>query len=156
MLAGERQGGAIAGAEELVLALVAAAPHRADRVDDVARLEPVAAGDLGRADVAAAERLAFLFQLRARCTVDGAVDAAAAEQAAVGGIHDGRDVERGDVGDAHLEPRRADLGAEQGRGGHASYLSAIARAAYPPYGVAATPPARLRPSRPCRSCWCAR
>ena len=46
--------------------------------------------------------------------MDGAVDAAAAEQRAVGGVDDGVDVERGDVGDEDVEPRRADFGGEQG------------------------------------------
>src|SRR5262245_31508085 len=99
--AGERQRGAVAGGEEIVLALIAAAPHRADRVDHVARLEPVAAGDLRGAGVAAAERAALGQKLWPGGAMDGAVDAAAAEEGAVRGIDDGRDVERGDVGDAH-------------------------------------------------------
>src|SRR5262249_36827429 len=51
---------AIARGEQLVLSLAAAAPHRADCVDHMPGLELIAAGDLGRAGVAAAERLAFL------------------------------------------------------------------------------------------------
>ena len=55
--------------------------------------------------------------------MDGAVDAAAAEQRGVGGIDDGIDVERRDVGDADLEPRRSDLGGEQRRDAHTGHCS---------------------------------
>src|SRR5262249_9738384 len=55
----ERERRAITGREQVVLALVAAAPHRADRVDDVLGFEAIAAGDLGGTGVAAAERAAF-------------------------------------------------------------------------------------------------
>ena len=58
--------------------------------------------------------------------MDGAVDAAAAEQRSIGGIDDGLDVERGDVGDADVEPRGSDFGGEQGRG-HAPMLAQSAR-----------------------------
>jgi hypothetical protein len=46
--------------------------------------------------------------------MDGAVDAAAAEQRPVGGVDDGPDIERGDVRDADLEPRGSDFGGEEG------------------------------------------
>ena len=104
----ERKRGAIAGGEQFLLALVAAAPDRPDRVNDVPGLEPVAAGDLGGTGVAAAQRLALGQELGSGGAMDGAVDAAAAEQRPVGGIDDGVDVERRDVGDADLEPRRSD------------------------------------------------
>ena len=48
--------------------------------------------------------------------MDGAVDPAAAKQRAVGGVDDGRDVERGDVGDDDVEPRVADFSGEGGHG----------------------------------------
>ena len=115
MLGGQRERGAIAGGEQRLLALAAAAPDRTDRMDDVPGLEAIAAGDLGGAGVAAAQGLAFGQQLRSGGAMDGAVDAAAAEQRGVGGVDDGVDVERRDVGDADLEPRRSDLGGEQGR-----------------------------------------
>ena len=51
--------------------------------------------------------------------MNGAVDAAATEQRPVGRVDDGIDVERRDVGDANLEPRRSDIGGEQGRDAHA-------------------------------------
>ena len=113
MPGGERKRGAIAGGEQLLLALVAAAPDRTDRMNDVPGLEAIAAGDLGGTGVATAQRLALGQQLRSGGAMDGAVDAAAAEQRRFGGIDDGVDVERRDVGDADLEPRRSDLGGEQ-------------------------------------------
>ena len=45
--------------------------------------------------------------------MDGAVDAAATEERRVRRIHDGVDVEGGDVGDADFEPGRTDLGVKQ-------------------------------------------
>ena len=114
MLGRERKRGAIAGGEQRVLALVAAAPDRTDRMNDVPGLEAIAAGDLGGTGVAAAQRLALGQQLGSGGAMDGAVDAAAAEQRPVGRVDDGIDVERRDVGDANLEPRRSDIGGEQG------------------------------------------
>ena len=108
MLGRERKRGAIAGGEQRVLALAAAAPDRTDRMDDVPGLEAIAAGDLGGTGVATAQGLALGQQLGAGGTMDGAVDAAAAEQRGVGSVDDGVDVERRDVGDADLEPRRSD------------------------------------------------
>ena len=45
--------------------------------------------------------------------MDRAIHAAAAEQRAVRGVHDGVDVERRDVGDEDVEPRAAGLGDEE-------------------------------------------
>ncbi len=109
----EIERGAVTAGQQRFLVRPAAMPHRTDRVDDVLGLEPVAARDLGRAGLAAAERLAFLEQFRPGGAMDGAVDAAAAQQRAVGGVDDGADLERGDVGDHNIEPRLADFGAEQ-------------------------------------------
>ena len=113
VLGRERERGAVAGGEQLLLALAAAAPDRPDRVDHVPGRKPIAAGDLGGAGGAAAERAALGDQFRAGGAMDGAVDAAAAEQRRVGRIDDGVDVERRDVGDADFEPRRADLGGQE-------------------------------------------
>ena len=60
-------------------------------MDDMLRRQPIAARDLGRAGLAAAEGAAFGEQFRPGRAMDRAVDAAAAEQAAVGGIDDGVD-----------------------------------------------------------------
>src|SRR5262249_22628654 len=111
---GERQRRAVTGRKQVVLALAAAAPHRPDRVDDVLGFETIAAGDLGRAGGAAAERATLGEKVRGGGAVDGAIDAAAAEQRSVGGVDDGLDIEGGDVGDADLEPRGSDFGGEEG------------------------------------------
>src|SRR5215467_3005409 len=108
MLGGKDERRAIAGRQQLVLALGLLAPDRTDRVDDMPGLEPVAARDLRGSGLAAAERAAFRQQLRARGAMDRAVDPAAAPQRAVRRIDDGVDVERGDAGDADFELRRAD------------------------------------------------
>jgi hypothetical protein len=96
-------------------------------MDDVPGLEAIAAGDLGGTGVATAQGLAFGQQLRSGGTMDGAVDAAAAEQRGVGSVDDGVDVERRDVGDADLEPRRSDISGEQGRDAHARHCSTRGR-----------------------------
>ena len=82
-------------------------------MDHVPGLEAITARDLGAAGVAAAERTAFGQQFRPSRAVNGAIDAAAAEQRAVGGIHDCIDIERGDVGDDDVEDCLADLGGER-------------------------------------------
>ena len=63
-------------------------------MDDVPGFEAIAAGDLGGAGVAAAERATFGEKLGPGGAMDGAVDAAAAEQRPVGGVDDGPDIER--------------------------------------------------------------
>ena len=73
-------------------------------------LQPIAARDLGRAGLAAAERPAFGEQLRSRRAMDRAIDAAAAEQRAVRRVDDRVDVERGDVGHHDFKARAAGLG----------------------------------------------
>ena len=91
MCLGKRQGARVRRGEQLLLPRVAASPDRADGVDDMARLEAVAARDLGLARVAAAERAALREQLGARGAMDGAIHAAPAEQRGVGGVDDGVD-----------------------------------------------------------------
>src|SRR4029079_12931526 len=79
VVARQLQAAAVTGRELLRLALVAAAPDRSDGVDDVPRLELVAARDLGVAGLTAAQRAALLDQLGPRPTVNGPVDTAAAQ-----------------------------------------------------------------------------
>jgi hypothetical protein len=69
----------------------------------MARRQAVAAGDLRVAGVASAQRAALSQQFRPGRPVDRAVDAAAAEQRAVGGVDDGVDLKRRDVGDDDVE-----------------------------------------------------
>src|SRR5262245_34972685 len=66
-------------------------------MDHVTRLQPITSGDLGLAGRAAAERAALGQKLRSGGTVNGAVDATAAQKAFVRGIDDGIDVEACDV-----------------------------------------------------------
>ena len=103
---------AIGGGEERRLTFAAAAPDRADGVDNVAGGQTVAAviraSPVGQPPIA---------RHSARSSgpggaMDRAVDAAAAEQALVRRVDDGVDVERGDVGDddgkrhSAVHPRR--------------------------------------------------
>ena len=93
----ERERVAVAIGEQPILAALAAAPDGAHGVDHVARRQTEARRDLGLSRLAAAELGARRAELRSGGAVDGAVDAAAAEQALIGGVDDGVDVERGDV-----------------------------------------------------------
>src|SRR2546423_977193 len=70
----------VAGGKKILLALAAAAPDRADRVNDVLRIETVAARDLGGAGRAAAELSAIREQLWPCRPMDRAVNPATAEQ----------------------------------------------------------------------------
>src|SRR3712207_9172405 len=65
-----------------------AAPDRPDRVHDPAMRQVPRARGLGVARRAAAERLALREDARARGAMDGPVDAAAPEEARVGGVDD--------------------------------------------------------------------
>src|SRR5438309_8224705 len=83
----------VAGREKLVLAMVAAPPHRASGVDDPPRLEPEARRGLRVARVAAAERAARRMQLRLPGgPVDGSIDSPASGERRVRGVDDGVDV----------------------------------------------------------------
>src|SRR5262245_12114533 len=108
----ERERRAITGSEQVFLALVAAAPDRADRVNDVFRFEAIAPGNLGGAGVTAAERLTLSEKFRPRGAMDSAVDAAATEQCSICRIDDGVDIERRYVRNADLKLRRPNLGAK--------------------------------------------
>src|SRR5262245_27171884 len=82
----------------------------------MARPEAEAGRDFGLARLAAAEDGASFHELGAGRAVNGAVDAAPAEQCSVGGVDDGVDVERGDValddGDA-VKHRALDAGSRR-------------------------------------------
>jgi hypothetical protein len=103
MLGGKFERAAITGGEQNLLAGAAAAPNRPDGMDDVAGLQIETRRDLSLAGRAAAERKAGLQQLRSGGAVDGAVDAAAAGKLRIGGVDDGVDVQRRDVGDDDFE-----------------------------------------------------
>ena len=112
MLRRELERRAVAGGEQIFFAAAAAAPDRADGVDDMPGRQPVAARDLGGAGRAAAEGLARRKQFRPGGAMDGTVYTAATQQRRVGGVDDGIDGERGDVGDNNFQPRSADIGAK--------------------------------------------
>lgn len=78
MLDRKLHGAAITGCQRRVLALPAAVPDRAHRMDDVAGGQPIAVGDFGVACGAAAELAAFGQQFRAGGAMDRTVDTATA------------------------------------------------------------------------------
>src|SRR5262249_13370525 len=80
---------------------------RSDGMDHVAGRQPVTTGDAGFTGRAAAERGAFGPELRPGCTMNGAIDAAATEERAVGRVDDRIDSERRYVGKKDLDPRLA-------------------------------------------------
>ena len=72
------------------------------------------------------------------------LDPAAAKQRAVGRVDDGANVKRGDVGDDNVEPRLADLGAQQ-RLAHAhSALTSACRSTVPRTPISAKCSSRKR------------
>ena len=73
-------------------------------VDDFLARQAVGVCHLAFSRAAAAQRAAFGEQPRPGGAVDGPIDAAPAQQRAVGGVHDGVDGERGDVGHDDVEP----------------------------------------------------
>ena len=101
------QAPAVAGRQLLGLALASAPPHRSDGVDDPASRQPVAAGRLGITGVTSAQRAALLEQVGTGGSMDGAVDTPAPQEARPGGVDDGVDLQRRDVGAHCLDRRRA-------------------------------------------------
>jgi len=110
MLGGKFERRAIAGCQQLLFVVAAAASHRPDGVDHMLGRQPIAACDFHGSGVTAAERPARGEQFRSGGAMDRAVDAAAAEQGAVGRIDDGVERQRRDVGHADIEPGGADFG----------------------------------------------
>lgn len=79
----------VAGDELLPLAMPAAAPDRADGVDDVPAGQPIGPRELCLPSPAAAKPAALRQQLRSRRAMDAAVHAAPAEEALVCRVDDG-------------------------------------------------------------------
>jgi hypothetical protein len=94
--------------EQLGLAVIPAAPDRADRVDHVSRRKVAGARCLGVAGVAAAESPALREDRRPARAVDRAVDAASPEQRRIRRVDDRVHFLLGDVTD--LEPNPAGHG----------------------------------------------
>src|SRR6185437_1193518 len=82
---------------QLVLIIVATVPDRTNRVNHMARGQPVAARHLGLTRATAAKRAALLHQLRASRAVNRAIDTTTAEQRAIGRVDDSIDVEEGNI-----------------------------------------------------------
>ena len=95
----------VAGSEQRIFVAGFVMPDRADGMDDVARRQFAADGDdrlAGRQAVApqtGAQGAAGREDGRAAAAMDGAIDSAAAEQAAVGSIDDGIDCVVSEVAD---------------------------------------------------------
>lgn len=81
-------------------------------MDDMARRQTVAAGDLGVAGGATAKPAALHQQFRPRRAVNRTVDTAATQQRTVRRIDDGIDAQCRNIGDDDLEGRRADRSGE--------------------------------------------
>jgi hypothetical protein len=77
-------------------------------MDDKARRQTIASSDLCIAGFASIQAAAFLQQFRPGGTMNGAIHSPTAQQGGIRRIHDGIDIERGDVGANGLQ------------GGHAS------------------------------------
>src|SRR5579859_6175410 len=105
----ERDGAAIAGRQQFILAAPAAAPYRPHRMDHILGRQPVSARDLGVAGLPAAQRAALGKELGASRAMNRAIDTAAAQKRRVRRVHDGVNAERGDVSNNDFEPRGADL-----------------------------------------------
>ena len=100
---------AIAGREQIILAVAATIPDRSDRVDDMSGFEAITPGDLGITGRATAERAAFGQQFRAGAAMDRTIDTAATEQRQIRGVDDGVNAQCRDVGNNDVQPRVADL-----------------------------------------------
>ena len=91
------------GEELCALGLVGLRIDGADGMDDILCGQLVGVCGFGVAGFASVECVAFGEELFAGCAVDGAVDAAAAEERRVGGIDDGVRVELGNVAEVERE-----------------------------------------------------
>ena len=109
MLPAKLDRAAIAGSEQIILALTAAVPDRPDRVDHMPGRQPVTFGDLGIAGGAATERAAFGKQFWTGAAMDSTINAAAAEQRRIRGVDDGVNAQCGDVGNNDFQARLAEL-----------------------------------------------
>ena len=97
MFSSQPQRIAVTGRQKRPLAVPAAPPDGAGRMDDIPAGEAVPARDLGLAGGSAVQRRAFLQKLRPCRAVNRAVHAAAAQQRGVRGVDDGVHGHPGDV-----------------------------------------------------------
>jgi hypothetical protein len=99
----------VARRQRLIFALAPVVPHRPYGMNYMPRRQTVTFGDFGVAGLAAMERAAFGQQFGPGRAMDRTIDAATAEQRRVGGVDDGVNAQRRDVGDNDFQPCRADL-----------------------------------------------
>jgi len=106
MFAGDLERAAIARGQETILAMAAAAPDRADGMNDKTRGQFVATGDFGIARDAAAKFAAFGQEFRPRRAMNCAVHAASTKKRGVGGIDDRINTKPSDILDDDFEHKR--------------------------------------------------
>jgi hypothetical protein len=99
--------------EQFVLAVIAAAPHRANSVNHMLCRKPIAGRDLRLTGHASAEFFTFRTQLGTGCAMDCTINTAAAEQCAVRRVDDCIERKRRYVGYADFEPGGADFSGKE-------------------------------------------
>jgi hypothetical protein len=92
-----------------ILPTIAAIPNWHDGMDHMPRQQAISLGDLRIASLAAAELAAFGQQLRTGRIVDCTINTAATKQRRIGGVDDGVNAQRRNVGDDDFKSRRAYL-----------------------------------------------
>ena len=98
---------AVAGGEQTIFTETAIIPHRSNRVDHMSGLETIPFGDLGIAGLAAVQHAAFKNKLGPRGPMNRAIDPTAAQQRRIGGVDDGVNAKRCNIGDDDFQPRVA-------------------------------------------------
>ena len=94
------EAGAVAGREKFGFPSRAAVPDGTDGMYDVTGLQSITLGHPGLAGRTSPDAPALPEKFGAGRPVYGAINAAAAQQGMVGCVHDGIDIQCGDVGDA--------------------------------------------------------
>ncbi len=117
-------GPGVAGGQRLILAAAASVPDRPDGMDHMPSRQTIALGDLGAAGLAAIQHAAFDGELRTRRAMDRAVNTASAKQRRIGGVDDGVNAQRRDVGDDDFKSRRPEIEGGQAQA-EAAVLSGI-------------------------------
>ena len=124
--AGHLDGAAIRRCEQLGLSALAIAPHRPDGVDDIPGRQVARGGGNSVAGLAPADATALRHDRRPTGAMNRAIDAAAAGQPGVRGIHDRIDRLGGDVALDEFQPHGQRC-IRQGRSTHATPVSAGTR-----------------------------
>ncbi len=97
VLLGESETTAVTARQSLVLSVVAILPDGTDRMDNPMRGQVVSSRYFCIASLATSEPAAFLQESGASCTMNGAVNPAAAQKRCVGSVHDRIDALRSDI-----------------------------------------------------------